>query len=130
MASLDTTAISRPRTADSISGYRLEKLVGVGGMGEVHRATQLSLNRTVAVKLLNPELAKDPSFVARFQKEAAALATLSHPNIVSILEKGQSGDTYYLVMEYVDGQSLREVIRGLLLSPQEGLRIMLEICRA
>jgi predicted Ser/Thr protein kinase len=130
MASLDTTAISRPRTADTISGYRLEKLVGVGGMGEVHRAIQLSLNRTVAVKLLNPELAKDPSFVARFQKEAAALATLSHPNIVSILEKGQSGDTYYLVMEFVDGQSLREAIRGPLLSTQEGLRIMLEICRA
>jgi len=129
MASLDTTAISRPRTADSISGYRLEKLVGVGGMGEVHRAIQLSLNRTVAVKLLNPELAKDPSFIARFQKEAAALATLSHPNIVSILEKGQSGDTYYLVMEFVDGPSLREEMRAPLLSAQDRLRMMLDICR-
>lgn len=130
MASLDTTAISRPRLADDIEGYRLEKLVGVGGMGEVHRATQLSLNRTVAVKLLNPELAKDPSFVARFQKEAAALATLSHPNIVSIVDKGKAADTYYLVMEFVDGPSMREQMRAPLLSPQDGLRMMLEICRA
>jgi len=130
MASLDTTAISRPRLADAIEGYRLEKLVGVGGMGEVHRATQLSLNRTVAVKLLNPELAKDPSFVARFQKEAAALATLSHPNIVSIVDKGKAADTYYLVMEFVDGPSMREQMRAPLLSPQQGLRMMLEICRA
>jgi predicted Ser/Thr protein kinase len=130
MSSLDTTAISRPRIADTISGYRLEKLVGVGGMGEVHRAVQLSLNRTVAVKLLNPELAKDPAFVARFQKEAAALATLSHPNIVSIVDKGHADGTYYLVMEFVDGPSLREVMRSPLLSPQDGLQMMLEICRA
>jgi hypothetical protein len=130
MASLDTTAISRPRVSDTLSGYRLEKLVGVGGMGEVHRAIQLSLNRTVAVKLLNPELAKDPAFVLRFQKEAAALAALSHPNIVSIVDKGQADDTYYLVMEFVDGPSLREVMRSPLLSPQDGLKMMLEICRA
>ncbi|HLL06538.1 MAG TPA: serine/threonine-protein kinase [Myxococcaceae bacterium] len=130
MASLDTTAISRPRLADAIEGYRLENRVGVGGMGEVHRATQLSLNRTVAVKLLNPELAKDPSFVARFQKEAAALATLSHPNIVSIVDKGKAADTYYLVMEFVDGPSMREQMRAPLLSAQDGLKMMLEICRA
>jgi serine/threonine protein kinase len=130
MATLDTTAISRPRIPDTISGYRLEKLVGMGGMGEVHRAVQLSLNRPVAVKLLNPELAKDPSFVARFQKEAAALAALSHPNIVSIVDKGKADDTYYLVMEFVDGPSLRELMRSPLLSPQDSLKMMLEICRA
>ena len=91
MSSLDTTAISRPRPPDLIRGYRLEKLVGKGGMGEVHQAVQLSLGRTVAVKLLNPELAKDAAFVARFEKEAAALAALSHPNIVSIVDKGEDG---------------------------------------
>src|SRR5689334_10733532 len=79
----DPTAISRPKPADFIPGYRLEKLVGKGGMGEVHQAVQLSLGRTVAVKLLSAELASDDSFVARFEKEGAALAALRHPSIVS-----------------------------------------------
>ena len=113
MSSLDATATSISRTYDPdlVPGYRLEKLVGTGGMGEVHKATQLSLTRTVAVKLLNPQLAQDSNFVARFQKEAAALATLYHPHIVSILDKGSTDKTYYLVMEYVDGPSLRERMR-------------------
>ncbi|MBJ6761205.1 serine/threonine protein kinase [Myxococcaceae bacterium JPH2] len=130
MSSIEPTAISRHRTPDLITGYRLEKLVGTGGMGEVHKATQLSLGRTVAVKLLNPELAKDPSFIARFQKEAAALAALSHPHVVSIVDKGNTTTTYYLVMEFVDGPSLRELMRT---PPQDSpvlLRRMLEICRA
>jgi hypothetical protein len=131
MSSLDTTAISRrPASSETINGYRLESLVGVGGMGEVHKAIQLSLGRTVAVKLLSPELAKDSAFVARFQKEAAALAALSHPNIVSIVDKGQTDSTYYLVMEFVEGPSLREQVRSPLLTTQEALRMMMEICRA
>src|SRR6186997_2745630 len=129
MTSLDTTtAISQRPIPEDITGYRLESLVGSGGMGEVHKATQLSLGRTVAVKLLNPELAKDPSFIARFQKEAAALATLSHPHVVAIVDKGKTDSTYYLVMEFVDGASLRELMR----TPQQDtvvlLRRMLEIC--
>ncbi|RKH38294.1 serine/threonine-protein kinase, partial [Corallococcus llansteffanensis] len=130
MSSIEPTAISRARTPDHISGYRLEKLVGAGGMGEVHKATQLSLGRTVAVKLLNTELAKDPSFIARFQKEAAALATLSHPHVVAIVDKGKTDSTYYLVMEFVDGPSLRELMRSPQLDTPVLLRRMLEICRA
>lgn len=130
MASLDTTAISRRPAAETLPGYRLENLVGMGGMGEVHKAIQLSLGRIVAVKLLNPELAKDPAFVARFDKEAAALAALSHPNIVSIVDKGRTDTTYFLVMEFVEGPSLREQIRSPLLTPKEALRMMMEICRA
>jgi serine/threonine protein kinase len=72
-------------------------------MGEVHRSVQLSLGRTVAIKVLNNELARDPLFVARFEKEAVALAALSHPNVVSIVDRGKAGETYYLVMEFVDG---------------------------
>jgi serine/threonine protein kinase len=113
-----------------IPGYRLEKLVGKGGMGEVHRAVQLSLGRVVAVKILSGELAADPTFVARFDKEAAALATLSHPNVVSIVDKGKAENTYYLVMEYVDGPSLREVMRSPLLDIPGALRIIMEIARA
>jgi hypothetical protein len=132
MSSLDATAtaISRTHSPDLIPGYRLEKLVGTGGMGEVHKATQLSLNRIVAIKLLSPQLAQDGSFVARFQKEAAALATLHHPHIVSILEKGNTQATYYLVMEFVDGPSLREQMRSPHLEPFQALQMMLQICRA
>ncbi|MFE8595461.1 serine/threonine-protein kinase [Archangium violaceum] len=132
MPSLDatSTAISRTHAPDLIPGYRLESLVGAGGMGEVHKAIQLSLNRTVAVKLLNQQLALEESFVARFQKEAAALATLHHPNIVSIVDKGSTPSTYFLVMEFVDGPSLRERMRAPPEDPQETLRVMLQICRA
>ncbi|HEX5746589.1 MAG TPA: serine/threonine-protein kinase [Archangium sp.] len=132
MSSLDatSTAISRTHSPDLIPGYRLESLVGAGGMGEVHKATQLSLNRIVAVKLLNQQLAQDESFVARFQKEAAALATLHHPNIVSIVDKGSNASTYFLVMEFVDGPSLRERMRAPQQDYQETLRVMLQICRA
>ena len=129
MAGIEPTTISRSRQPDLIPGYRLESLLGRGGMGEVHKATQLSLNRTVAVKILAAELAKDPSFVSRFEKEAAALATLSHPNIVDIVDKGRSGATWFLVMEYIDGRSLREVVRSPLLEPGAALRMVMEICR-
>jgi serine/threonine protein kinase len=126
----DKTAITRSRAPDAVPGYKLEALVGKGGMGEVHKATQLSLGRTVAVKLLSGELAKDPAFVARFEKEAAALAALSHPHIVSIVDKGRANQTYFLVMEYVDGPSLREVMRSPLLDSGSALKMGLEICRA
>ena len=118
------------RPPDAIPGYRLERLVGKGGMGEVHRAVQLSLGRVVAVKLLARELAEDPTFVARFDKEAAALASLSHPNVVAIVDKGKADNTYYLVMEYVDGPSLREVAKSPMLDISGALRIIMEISRA
>ncbi len=127
----DATLVARPRPPDLIPGYRLETLLGRGGMGEVYRATQLSLGRTVAIKLLSTELAKDDASVARFDKEAAALAALSHPNIVSILDKGRTPETYFLVMEHIDGCSLREVMRSPT-TPDSGasLRAALQICRA
>ncbi len=128
-APVHTTSVSRARTPPVIPGYQLERLVGRGGMGEVHEATQLSLGRTVAVKLLNPMLALDESFVARFEKEAAALATLRHPNIVSILDKGGTDTTYYLVMEFVDGASMREKMKAQL-TPSASVRMLVEISRA
>ncbi|NOJ92011.1 serine/threonine protein kinase [Corallococcus coralloides] len=130
MPSAEPTISGRKRPPDPISGYRLVKLLGTGGMGAVHMATQLSLSRTVAIKMLNAELAKDPSFVARFQKEAAALATLNHPNVVTILDKGKTDTTYYLVMEFVDGPSLRDAIREKSLDTQSLLRRVMDICRA
>src|SRR5262245_29206697 len=127
----DSTLVARPRPPDLIPGYRLETLIGRGGMGEVFRATQLSLGRTVAIKLLSTELAKDDASVARFDKEAAALAALSHPNIVAILDKGRAAETYFLVMEHIDGCSLRQVMRSPA-TPDVGasLRAALQVCRA
>jgi serine/threonine protein kinase len=131
-AQVEPTHLSARPSPDtpSIPGYRLEKLVGKGGMGAVHRAVQLSLGRVVAVKILSGELASDPTFVTRFDKEAAALATLSHPNVVSIVDKGKAGGTYYLVMEFVDGPSLRDVMRAPPLDVPAALRIIMEIARA
>jgi len=124
------TAISRKTEAPAIPGYQLNMLVGKGGMGEVHQATQLSLQRMVAVKLLKQELAKDEQFVGRFEKEGAALATLRHPHIVSIVDRGKAGDTYYLVMEFVDGPSLREQMREPDFDLNRALVTMLLVTRA
>ncbi|MFY2559884.1 serine/threonine-protein kinase [Corallococcus terminator] len=114
-----------------LPGFELLELLGRGGMGEVWLARQTSLGRTVAVKLLPPKLAKDPEFVARFEKEATALAALNHPNIVQIIDRGVAGDEhYYFVMEFVEGRSLREAITAGALSPQQSLRLMLQVARA
>jgi len=113
-----------------IPGYELIEIIGKGGMGEVWRAKQISLQRMVAVKVLPPRLAKDPEFVARFDKEATALASLSHPNITQIIDRGVSGDHYYFVMELVPGKSLREIISGGRPTPAEALKISVQICRA
>jgi len=127
---LAKTSLSHPQPQNSIPGYRLEYLLGRGGMGEVHKATQLSLSRPVAVKLLSTELSKDEGAVARFEREAAAMATLSHPNIVTILDKGFAGQTYYIVMEYIDGPSLREVLCEPGFEPMSALKLFHNICQA
>ncbi|QRN93050.1 serine/threonine protein kinase [Archangium violaceum] len=115
-------------TAVELPGYELVRVLGRGGMGEVWLARQKSLRRMVAVKVLPPRLAKDPEFVTRFDKEATALAALNHPNIVQIIDRGVAGEHYYFVMEYVEGRSLRDVMREL--SPSEALRVALQVARA
>ncbi len=122
-----------PAPADArleLPGLELLRILGRGGMGEVWLAQQRSLARTVAVKLLPPRLAKDPEFVTRFDKEATALAALSHPNIIQIIDRGVVGEHYYFVMEYVEGRSLREMMGAGQLSPHQGLRLMLQVGRA
>jgi serine/threonine-protein kinase len=113
-----------------IPGYELRELLGKGGMGEVWRGYQQSLGREVAIKILPPSRAKDPEFVVRFEKEAKALAALNHPNIIQVIDRGVGDGHYYLVMEYVNGRSLREVLQGGRLSPQQALKIVSQICQA
>ncbi len=97
---------------DVLGDFRVDALIGKGGMATVYRGTQVSLDRPVAIKLLAPHLARRPKFVERFQREAKLLAQLSHNNIVGVLSVGtKDDDTYYLVMEFVEGESLRERLR-------------------
>jgi len=104
--------------------------LGRGGMGVVYKARQKSLNRLVALKLLAPERVDDPQFAERFKKEAQALATLNHPHIVSVYDFGQEGGFYYLLMEFVDGVNLRQLLQAKRLTPKEALSIVPPVCDA
>jgi serine/threonine-protein kinase len=94
------------------SRYEIEREVARGGMAEVYLARDQLLNRPVALKCLFPEYAREPSFVERFRREAQAAANLNHPNIVAIYDWGQESGTYFIVMEYVEGRSLRDLLRA------------------
>jgi eukaryotic-like serine/threonine-protein kinase len=91
--------------------YRLLRPLGTGGMASVYLAEDLRLGRRVAVKVLHPQFASDPAFVARFAYEARIAAGLAHPNIVQVYDVGHDGDRHYIVMEYVEGETLKELIR-------------------
>ncbi|MCA9969678.1 MAG: serine/threonine protein kinase [Anaerolineales bacterium] len=91
--------------------YKLLERVGSGGMSVVYRAQDLSLGRIVAIKMLHESLTGDEGFLSRFQREAHAAANLSHPNIVTVHDIGQDGYRHYIVMEYVDGRTLKQLVR-------------------
>ena len=112
--------------------YRIVARIAEGGMGEVYRAHDLLLDRAVAVKVLQPNLAADPDLVARFKAEARAAARLAHPNIVGVHDWGsEDNQTYYMVMEYVSGSDLRDLLvsRGSL-EPTHVAGIMASVCDA
>lgn len=109
--------------------YRLLELIGSGGMAIVYKGVDTLLERRVAVKMLREGFASDPAFLARFQREARAAANLDHPNIVTVYDVGQDGDRHYIVMEYVDGQDLKSLIRQKgHLSVDETLNIAIQVC--
>ncbi|MFC4598848.1 Stk1 family PASTA domain-containing Ser/Thr kinase [Cohnella hongkongensis] len=111
--------------------YELLARVGGGGMALVYKAKDLLLNRFVAVKVLRQQFTHDDDFVKRFRREAQAAASLSHPNIVSIYDVGQVDDTHYIVMEFVDGANLNEIIRERApLQTEEAVKIAAQICDA
>ena len=90
--------------------YKVIERVGAGGMAEVYRARDELLGREVAIKVLSERFAQDRSFVERFRREAQSAANLNHPNIVSLYDYGSDEGAYFIVMEFIDGQSLAEVI--------------------
>jgi eukaryotic-like serine/threonine-protein kinase len=92
--------------------YEIDSVLGQGGMAKVFRGTDQVLGRTVAIKVLSPQFADDAQFVARFRREAQAAAALNQPNIVGVFDTGSQGDVHFIVMEYVEGRTLRDVIRA------------------
>jgi eukaryotic-like serine/threonine-protein kinase len=108
--------------------YQLGSLLGVGGMASVYLATDRVLERQVAVKVLSPPYAQDPVFVERFGREARAAAQLSHPNIVAVFDSGTDADQPYLVMEYVPGESLAQLLhRQGRLAPRRAVELAIQV---
>ena len=113
--------------------YRVIDRIGSGGMSVVYRAQDLSLGRIVAVKVLHESLTNDEGFLRRFQREAHAAANLSHPNIVTVHDIGQDNDRHYIVMEFVDGRTLKQLVRlqnqqGRPLVVGQALDLAVQIC--
>ena len=145
---MDGAAASDPRPATNSNPLTVEQLtpvfpqfeilevLGSGAMGFVYKARQPHLDRLVALKILPPELARDPMFSERFSREARALARLNHPNIVQCYDFGQSESNehgrryFYLVLEYVDGVNLRQTMQTATLSSREALGIVPRLCDA
>jgi serine/threonine-protein kinase len=92
--------------------YRIQRKLGAGGMADVYLAEDQELGRRVAIKILNGRHANDDQFIERFRREAKNAAALNHPNIVSIYDRGEAEDTYYIAMEFLDGRTLKELIVG------------------
>ena len=118
----------------TLGHYEVQGLIGKGGMGEVYRGYDTKLQRDVALKLLPPQFARDPERLARFRREATMLAALNHPNIAQIYGVEDSGDTHYLVMEFVPGLTLADRVidldRAGPVEVDEALRISSQICEA
>src|SRR5436190_10410517 len=91
--------------------YELEQMVGAGGMSRVYRARDRTLERVVALKLLHEHYAHDDAYVERFRREARAVAQLSHPGIVTVIDRGDDEGKPFIVFEYVEGENLHELLR-------------------
>src|ERR1700716_1431177 len=94
----------------TLAHYRINTAIGVGGMGEVYRATDMKLGRDVALKILPRDVASDPERLARFQREARAVAALNHPNVVTLYSVEESDGVHFLTMELIEGQPLDRLI--------------------
>ena len=109
--------------------YRLDRKIGTGGMADVWLAEDTELDRKVAVKILHDNFAQDSEFVQRFQREAQAAAGLQHPNVVGIFDRGAFDGTYFIAMEYVDGPSLKDLVKGGM-SPKDAIDFTRQILNA
>jgi Protein kinase domain len=118
-------------TGSTIGGYRIEELAGQGGMGVVYRATQLSLGRPVALKLISPGLAEDTRFRERFQRESRLTASIDHPNVIPLYEAGAAEDALFIAMRWVPGSTLETLIkRGGGVEPERAVAIVAQVAAA
>lgn len=116
------------KTGQVLGGFRIDEILGAGAMAVVYKATQLSLNRPVALKILPERFARNRTFIERFDKESDALAALNHPNIIGVVDRGNDGTTYFFAMEYVEGTSLREMMMSDQVGEEFFIRIIKQCC--
>lgn len=125
------TVTSQPDFAqeleDKIPGYKIQEIIGKGGMATVYRAIQKSLNRPVAIKVMEKKFCADPEFRARFVRESTLMARLKHPNIVQVYDRGEVNGYFYFVMELVEGRNLRYYIKGGMLCWEHYLQIIKQV---
>ena len=100
--------------------YRLGAMIARGGMSMVYRGLDLRLDRPVAIKVMSPQYVADPAFLSRFEREARLAASLGHPGVVAVYDQGRDGDLVFLVMELVDGGTLRDLLREQRLAVRPG----------
>jgi len=103
----------------AIRNFEIKELIATGGMAAIYKAVQISLDRTVAIKILHGHLAQDKDFITRFEREAKAAANLKHDNIVNIIDFGKTEDVYFIAMEFVEGKSLKDLIQAVEFVPYE-----------
>src|SRR5438445_13866611 len=113
-----------------LGSVQIAWLLGRGGMGEAYRARDTKLKREVAIKILPEEFSRDPDRVARFQREAEVLASLNHPNIAAIYDLGEAENSRFLVLEFVEGETLAERIGRGPIPVEDALNIARSICEA
>jgi predicted Ser/Thr protein kinase len=114
----------------NVSGYRIDGVLGVGGMGVVYEATQLSLERTVALKLISSELGSDDAFRERFRREGQIQAAIDHPHIVPVYEAGESDQGLFIAMRLIRGRNLKDLIVGNELTPQRTTHLLTQVAEA
>ncbi len=119
-----------PHSSTVVAGYRIDGTLGEGGMGTVYRATQLSLERVVALKVLTAELSADPGFRERFRREGLLQAALDHPHIVTVYEAGEADSRLFLAMRMVEGPTLKELILRRQLDDRRALRLLTQVAEA
>ncbi len=114
----------------TLGPYQIDAPLGAGGMGEVYQATDTRLDRTVAIKVLPAHVANDPDLKQRFEREAKTVAALSHPNICPVFDVGEQDGINFLVMEYLDGQTLAQRLEKGVLPLDQALTVAIEIADA
>ncbi len=119
-----------PQSSTVVAGYRIDGTLGEGGMGTVYRATQLSLERVVALKVLTAELSADPAFRERFRREGLLQAALDHPHIVTVYEAGEADGRLFLAMRMVEGPTLKDLIVRRQLDDRRALRLLTQVAEA